>query len=127
MRLWPARSAKHQEAEVVADLDAMLSEPIAFRFQGKTHIIKPISTAELLKYSNAAFRVSEVMKDEKATHDSVTDAAYGVISSVCSSITRKDLQKMNQVQVGALLNLVIECVTGKIYARGEPEAEKKKG
>lgn len=124
MKLFGSRPTKEPKHEVVADLDAMIAEPVAFRFQGKTHLIRPVSTVELLKYAQAGERVKTVMKDSDASKDEVIDSAFQVIASVCDTIRRKDMEAMTQPQVGALLNLVVECVTGKVYARVDSEKKK---
>jgi hypothetical protein len=117
IRLWPARAGKAQSEEVVADLDAMIAEPIAFKFQGKRHIIKPVSTVEFLKYVKASVAVAEMMKNPKATKDEVIDATFDIVASVCDSFRRSHLEAMTQAQAGALLALISKCVTGEIYAK----------
>ncbi len=130
MKLWPNRSEKRAKEEVVADLDAMIADPVAFRFQSKRHIIKPISTVEFLKYVRASVHVAETLKSDKASKEDVIDAAFDVIASVCDSMRRKDLEAMTQAQVGALLALISKCVTGEIYAKApeeDPTLKKKTG
>lgn len=115
----PTRN-EHQEVNLIADLDALVADPTAFRFKGRTHVIKPITTKEFYKYLTASLRVVNVLKDPKATKDEVIESAHAVIASVCDSITAVDVENMTHPQITALLNLVIETVSGK------SQVEKKK-
>ncbi len=125
-KLWPNRNDRSSKEEVVADLDAMIADPVAFRFQGKRHLIKPISTVEFLKYVRASVRVANTLKSDKVSKDDVIDSAFDVVASVCDTIRRKDLESMTEAQVGALLALISKCVTGEIYAKNDDAPEKKK-
>ena len=125
-KLWPARGTKPKSEEVIADLDAMIADPVAFKFQGKRHIIKPISTIEFMKYVKASVGVAEMLKNPKATKDEVLDATFDVVSSVCDTFRRSHLEAMTQPQAGALLALISKCVTGEIYAQQQDESVEKK-
>lgn len=109
-------------ARVIADLDALIAEPVAFRFQGKTHLIKPISTAEFLKFLEASSRIGAVIANKTAKTDDVITAYHGLIMSVCDSFTRKDVEKLTEAQSWALFRVIIETVKGK---PSDQEAKKK--
>ena len=55
-----------KDARVIADLDALIAKPVAFRFHGKTHLIKPVSTAEFLGFLEASVRIGEVIANKSA-------------------------------------------------------------
>lgn len=115
------------EAQVVSDLDAMIAHPIAFRLHGKIHQIKPISVKEFYAFTNAIASITTLESDNKITTAQVIDLYTRIICSVCDSITRKDVELMTQAQCGALLNLIVEAVTGKAHAESQaPSDEKKK-
>lgn len=121
--------AKTQEstAQIVSDLDALVAEPIAFRFQGKVHEIKPISTLELLKFTNAFAGLQELNgKSDAITVEELVDAYTQVISSVCPSITFEHVKDMTQAQVAALFQLVMDSVVGKAHVQPDSEDAKKK-
>jgi len=114
-------------AQVVSDLDALVAEPIAFRFKGRVHEIKPISTLELLKFTNAFAALQTLQgKSDTVTVAELVDAYAGVIASVCPTITREHVEDMTQAQVSALFQLVMDSVTGKAHVMPGGEAEKKK-
>lgn len=116
--------------EVVSDLDALVAEPIAFRFNGEVHEIKPVSTLELLSFTNAFAELQELNgRSDAITVGELVDAYTSVISSVCPSITRDHVESMTQAQVAALFQLVMDSVVGKAHAQpgiaGSEDAKKK--
>ena len=103
-------------AAVVSDLDALIAEPIAFRLHGEVHEIKPVSTVELLKFTNAFARLQTLNESSGTlTVADLVDAYTHVIASVCPTITREHVEGMTQSQVAALFQLVIESVMGKAH------------
>lgn len=114
MKFWPARQ-KHT-ADLVADLDAMVSEAIAFKLHGKQHIVKPISLEEFLKYTNAYSQIwNSTDEKKKLTNEQFIEMYHQLFSSVCDTITVDDIKKMSQAQVGALFQLISDTVTGKAH------------
>lgn len=123
MKLMPARSS----TDVVTDLDAIISESVSFRFNGKIHQIRPISLESFLKFSNAETKLMAGLKDEailKSPKELAT-RYFEMISSVCDSITLEDIQGMEQAQVAALFQLVLDVVTGQVDM-GEGKKKRKK-
>lgn len=114
----PARPSSHGDTQVVSDLDAICVKPVAIQWQGRTHVLKPITTAEFLRASEAMAKMDALTKKDKdqIKLDELVDAYANVIASVCDTITRKDVLKMSQAQVGALIQVIIDHVTGRIHA-----------
>ncbi len=114
-KLWPART-KHTEGPV-ADLDAIVAEPVPFRFKGKIHKLKPFSLTEFLKFVSAKGNLEKAMSGNAViTPQDLAKAYHAVISAVCDTITVADILSMEQVQVAALYQLVIDMVTGQVDA-----------
>lgn len=112
-KLWPTRS-KHIEGPV-QDLDAIVSDPVPFRFQGTIHYLKPFTVAEYLKFVNAQFNLENSLRNgEGLTAETLTVQYHAVISSVCDTITIDHIKSMEQVQVAALYQLVIDMITGMV-------------
>lgn len=107
-------TAAGSEAKLVSDLDRMLTESIAFKLHGKVHRINPITVEEFYKFTKAFSLVGGLKAEGISPAEAVT-LYHEVISSVAPSVSRKDIEDMTQSQVGALLQLVIEAVTGKAY------------
>lgn len=120
-------TAAGSEAKLVSDLDRMLTESIAFRLHGKVHRINPITVEEFYKFTKAFSLVGGLKAEGISPAEAVT-LYHQVISSVAPTVSRKDIEDMTQSQVGALLQLVIEAVTGKAYTEVPQvgEGEKKK-
>ncbi len=112
MKLWPARS---QVEGPVADLDSIVADPVPFRFKGKIHILKPFSLEEYLKFVNAKGALERsMMGSEKITPQELAKQYHAVIAAVCDTITVEHILSMEQVQVAALYQLVIDMVTGQV-------------
>lgn len=119
-RLRPARaSAEARGVEVVTDLDALVSRSVAFRFQGETFEIKPLTTGETLAAYNAFSKVDELAKKSRITGPEILDAYEAIFTTVCPSFKRRHLEKLMPSQLAALFNLVLETVTGRVYSREE--------
>jgi hypothetical protein len=56
------------------------------------------------------------------TTGQLLDAYYEVIASVCDDIPRKELDEVNLVQLGAMIQLIMDAITGKIHTE---DAQKK--
>lgn len=126
MKLWPTRTK--YSAEPLTDLDAIIAESVSFRFSGKIHTLRPISLEEFLKFTNAQAKLLFKLKnlEHKVTVDELVMLYHNVISSVCDSITEDDIRRMEQVQVAALYQLVIDLVTGQVRPGEEQKKSRKK-
>jgi len=113
-KLRPARSAA-KESELIADLDAMIAEPIAFRLHGKNHEILPISTKDFLKFSIEYEKIFGDKNKGGMTPEQVVERCYRMFKTLIPTISKNDIDNMNQAQVGALFSLVVDMVTGKAH------------
>jgi len=111
------------EAVVVSDLDAMIAQPIAFRLHGKIHHLNPITVKEFFAYSNALLSVEKLKEQKVLSDEEMVGLYYGLIHSVCDTITKEDIKDMTHAQAAALLELVVKHVTGRAHA---PEPDQKK-
>jgi hypothetical protein len=113
----PARSgALSQGQDVIADLDAIVLEPVQFKLHGKLHEIAPVTTESFLRYTNALGKLMELKDKNQITPDELVEGYFGLISSVCGTVTKQDIDDMTQGQVAALFQLVMDSVTGKAQA-----------
>jgi hypothetical protein len=123
IKLWPART-KHTEGPV-ADLDAIVADPVDFRFGGKIHTLNPFTVEDYLRYVNAKVSLETEIRSGAITADQLVQSYFKVISAVCTTITIADIKKMQQVQVAALYQLVIDMVTGQVDT-GEDKKKRKR-
>ncbi len=114
-RLWPARTQKMDNGPI-ADLDAIVAEPISFRFKGKIHTLKPVDLKDFLKFTNAQAALMNAANDPavKMTAKELAKRYFDVIEPLCHTITIEDVMSMEQVQIAALYQLIIDMVTGQI-------------
>ena len=121
LKLRPSR-AQSKPTDVIADLDALISNDVGFIFQGKTHRIKAITTENFFNVTNAIAKLDS-MRNGKYTKADLLGTYAGIFSSVCDTIGPSDIENMTQAQVGALFQLILDCVTGKSQVT---DLEKKK-
>ena len=124
MKLWknklqPARDSQDESVDIITDLDALVSEDVAFRFQGKTYKIRPLSAGEaFIAWQNLA-KLEDYKKKEGATYSDVLDFYSDLFGSVCPEITRDIVKEMTQTQCTALLHLVLDTITGKAFSESK--------
>lgn len=101
--------------KVVLDIDSIVSESQFVRLHGKVHEIKPVLVAEYFLLANSMATVSELVNRKGAiVLDEMVDAYYGVISSVCPTITKKDIRACSHMQVAQLYQFVMDHISGRI-------------
>lgn len=122
MDIKPTRD-ESKPMELYADLDAIIAEPIYFKLHGKRHAIKAISTKEFFKVSTALANVWDLTDKNQITAKELVDRYTELFSSICSTITREDIENMEQAQAVGLLQLVMDAMTGKAHVA---DYEKKK-
>lgn len=110
----PSRlAAQNDSALPIVDLDQIIAEPIYFRFQGTTHKLRPINTAEFLMATQSLAKMDALRKKDEIKQDELISAYASLISSVCDSIGVKEIYQMTQAQLGALVQLILDHLQGK--------------
>jgi hypothetical protein len=120
----PARSVEvPDDCKIVTDLDKMVSQKIAFKWNGSTHFINPISTETWLDFLNAmaglSMALESVRKGEKDSQDKLLKQYGCIFSLVCDSIKPEDVYNMTQHQVAALMNVITKCLSGEPFVENE--------
>ena len=105
---------KAAQAHVVADIDAIDVKPVAFKWADKIHVLRPITTKEYLKVTETFAKMERLSKEGGYTCDELVDVYAELLASLCDTITRADIMRMTQAQVGAVLQLIIDHVTGRV-------------
>lgn len=122
-----ARAKKYApvDAPVIADLDAILAEPVYFKWDGKNHAIKPMATKQYLKVLDKYSDLFSMNKAEAKPTEQELINGFGDLFSMCiDTIGRAEVAQMSPVQVGAIMQLIIESITGKV--QGETVKKKVK-
>jgi hypothetical protein len=117
----PTRDA-NESAELVTDLDALVNERISFRLGGKTYTIKPLSAGEAFVVWNNLSRLDHLRTQNEVSYSEVLNFYADLFKSVCPDITRKHVEDMSQTQCAALLQLVLDTVTGRVFTDGKKKA-----
>jgi hypothetical protein len=112
----PARLTP-KDYTIVADLDAIIAEPMAFKLGGKAYEIIPVKVEDFVKLARSLDQIRKLLEERKEgkdiTDDHVTEAYFSFFSPLCPQLTLSDVRKMNVVQLHALLQLFIRHFTGQ--------------
>ena len=120
MRLFKFESrASKKDYELISDLDSILSEPISFKLHGRVRVIRPVSTEEFLRFSNALAKLYDLQEKSGVTPEELISRYFDLAKSIIEDISRKDIEDMAQVQIAGLFALLMDVVTGKAHADNE--------
>jgi hypothetical protein len=122
MRLFnfkPARSMSEPPNEMVADLDALISKTFTVRLLGRDRKVKPISTEVFFGVTAALSKLSALNGKTDFKQKELVQAYYDVFQTVVDPISWADIEAMTSAQCAALLQVIIDSVSGKIYAANE--------
>jgi hypothetical protein len=126
LRLWSQKTGRRSQGfEIVTDLDAILVKTVAFRFQGRTHVIPPVKNEEFFRAMNALARLDVLKKQDVISPEDLLEAYSDLFRITFPSITREYLERMSPHQLGVLFNLVIECIMGKTHVDTEKKSTAK--
>lgn len=120
MNLLPGRSQISDDL-VVSDLDKLVSESVAFRFNGDKHLIKPLDTKTFLAVSEAFSRLDRLREKKQVTTKDLIEGYTELFKQACSTITQKHVESMTQAQVAALMQLIIDTVRGQSQVKKKLE------
>lgn len=108
---------EHKPVKVISDLDALISQPIGFKYLGKDHIIEPMTTENYIEVCQGLYDMDIVARrkedDPEFEKDAIYAAYFRFIHSVCKTITLEDLKKAKIAQLHALIALIIKHVKGE--------------
>ena len=110
--LKPARAAaaaSQQNEDVLCDLDAIVSETATFTFQGKTHVLLPVTTQRFMDFWDGMQKFERL---EQKTADEVNAAFLGLLKSICEDVTLEQVAAMTVVQKSTLLKALAAKVVG---------------
>lgn len=129
MKLWnkimPSRAAA-RDVGVYANLDKLISEPLPFALNGKVHYLRPVTTGEFYDLANAIFEFNNLSnKETDIDRNAVVDRFYDIVKSLCSTISRKDVEGLHPMQLGALYTLITQHATGKSHDLSAEDLKKK--
>ena len=107
--------------KIVADLDAIKSEPVGFYLFEKLHIIKPLNVEEFMGYVDEYVNLMDLKNRTEVSAEELIEKYYRCFSKVIKTLTIDDVKNMSQQQCAALYELVMDTITGKVFT-----TEKKK-
>lgn len=96
----------------VADLDALVNNPISIKLHGKSHTMDPVDTLTYLQFTT---QLHEIYALENPSKDEFIEKAHGLVSPLIPTITQEDIEQCTQTQIGALLNCCLKAVSGELH------------
>lgn len=115
MKLWPVRT-ESKPIKIIADIDAIISEPVGFIFQGQTYEIHPVDTESFMRVANSLHEVQRILQDrgqgKSIDEEEVYQAYLKFIQPLCPRIGLKELKAMKLPQIDALVNLIFKHIRG---------------
>ncbi len=94
------------------DLDAMLTERVAFKVLGKIHVLEPLSTEKFYKFVKS-ISVINSLKENSVTAEEFINVYADILEPIIPTLTKKDIRKLTVQQANGIFNFVIETVLGK--------------
>lgn len=122
-RFRPRRQEADQSVRVVVDLDRMLGELPGFKYRGKVYQIRAMDTAVWLRLCEELAALNLLMRKEGFNRKEIRDRYYRLLVKAVDGISFEDVDQMTDAQLGAVVQLIVDCITGRAYAQ---EGDKKK-
>ena len=128
LKLLPGR--QKPSVTVVADLDALISEPIGFQFKGRVYEIKPVDTATFMRTTNALGKIQELLgkrtQGDKIEDEEIYKAYDELITPLCPKFGYQNIKSATLAQLFAVVNLIIKQLTGQTTSSSETTVDEKK-
>lgn len=126
-KLLPGRAQAKMDAEILCDLDAILTRPVGFRFMGEDHDLSPVDLETFFEFTSAFHRLMNAPEGKKRTRDEINHDVTAMFQSVCPTVTLAMVSKMEIPQILALFSFIVDTVQGKTQAgKVIPATSKKK-
>lgn len=116
-RFLPTR--KKEEVNIVMDLDRLISDSVGFMLHGKVRHIKPLNLQNFFEVTNEIAKLDLMRQAKETDRDTLRKAYFSLFKKACEPITEDDLKKMGDAQIAALVQQILNCVTGHAQASGE--------
>lgn len=108
--LKPTRDDKKADrSQIICDLDMIDTQSVSFVFQGKPHVLKPITTRVFFEFLNS------LQGFAKGGFDSIEEENKSFLTAlhvVCEDITKEDVDAMTVIQKSVLLNGIRAKIMG---------------
>jgi hypothetical protein len=112
-------------AVLVADLDKILTDTVAFRLHGVTRYIKPVSAETFFRYAESIARLGQLRRENLADQTKFAKALYEITRHVVDPITYEDIERCSLAQQAGLYSTVLDCVSGRQSAAPNGNEKKK--
>ena len=97
----------------------MVVEPVSIRIFGREHILRPLEVEQFFKITSSWSELDALKNDKTVETNVLLDKYHEIISVALPTIKRADFDKMSISQIGAMMQIVCETVTGKTFGDTE--------
>lgn len=103
------------DIKIVVDLDELTRTSVAFRWKNRTYVIPPLELEFWLKAMNELAKLDALRAQSQLPEHQLLDAYHMLFfrMGITPELKRSEVQTMHHKQIGALVNLIAECVMGK--------------
>lgn len=112
---------KAGEVEMVADIDAIRMKPLAFRLFKDVHVIEPMDMSKFMEVM-VAMEALHSLNGKSPTVEQLHDAYDRLFSVACPTVTREVITRMSHIQIGQVVNLLMEYLAGKAHVNAEKKS-----
>lgn len=122
---WLRKRPKYENVKIVSDLDALVQDPVGFVFNGRTYVVKPMTTEQ---FSKVVLILAEIdqLRAKFAAQGGEWDEAkrkYQRLFDVAvDGLTASDYSKMEKPQTIALFQIILRCVGGEAQVDQEKKS-----
>jgi len=110
----------------VVDLDKILVDDQTVKLHGKSHIVKPMTAAQLFKFADS-WRSLGLLENADYSSSFTIQKIFETVNVVIPTITLEDIEQSNPVQMSALIAFIVTMMTGeKKYTHEAGETPQKK-
>lgn len=102
--------------KIVADLDAIKAEPVGFVLHGKEFTIRPLEVETFFGMLEEYMGLMDLKKLDSITPEQLIEKYHKCFVKVIPDLKRDDVSNMTQQQCAALYELVMDTITGKVFA-----------
>jgi len=127
-KILPSRK-RSSGSDIIADLDDIVTKPVAFRVNGKVFKVQPVDVGSFLEIANVLAELENLMKERsrggtQTTDEQVYQIYFDFVHPLCKEIKLKDIRAMKIPQLHGMVNLVIQHMTGRLHDDGPGEKKK---
>lgn len=119
--MWGKGKNSEPVGALIADLDEIVQGKSRIKLHGKFHQVNPILVEEFFALSGAFAKIRAIEEAEKPSLEDLIDGYYSIIFPTIPTIAKDDLRECSHSQLAALLQTVLNHITGGLTPEKKKE------